>query len=412
MKQNLNAEIVSIGTEILLGELTDTNSVYIARVLRDIGINLFFMSSVGDNEKRITDAIKLALSRADIVITCGGLGPTVDDKTRQGVAAATDRGLTFHQSLLDEIAARFASFKVEMTENNRQQAYLPDDALVVENPVGTAPAFIVEAGDKAVISLPGVPREMKFLIQEKIIPYLQDRYQLGVIKARLLKVAGIGESSLDDMIGREILENANPTVGLAAHHGEIDIRVTAKAETTAAADSLIAEMEARVRQRVGRFIYGTDGDTLQDVLVSHLIGAGQKLAVVQAGIDDALTNMLKSAERGVEVLAFERTYDHPDEIHAAFSIDQGTPLRDVASTVAASLTVEHGVDATIVLLADPDVNEGEDRDEVSVVCVYTPMAIKERVYGFGGRSDLAKAWMTRWSLSSAWRMLKGQADDQ
>jgi molybdenum cofactor synthesis domain-containing protein len=185
MTQQVNAEIVAIGTEILLGEITDTNSVHIARVLRDIGINLYFMTSVGDNEQRIADAIRIAMSRADVVITCGGLGPTVDDMTRQAVALATERGLTFHQSLLDKIADRFASFKVQMTENNKRQAYLPDDAILVENPVGTAPSFVVEYQGHSVISLPGVPRDMKFLLSEKIVPYLRERFNLSneIIKA-------------------------------------------------------------------------------------------------------------------------------------------------------------------------------------------------------------------------------------
>src|SRR5215475_450162 len=162
MAQNVNAEIIAIGTEILLGEITDTNSVHIARVLRDLGINLYFMTSVGDNEQRIADSIRIALSRADVVITCGGLGPTIDDMTRQGVAIATERDLVFHQDLLDKIAERFASFRAKMTENNQRQAYLPANATVIENPVGTAPSFIVEHHESVVISVPGVPREMKY----------------------------------------------------------------------------------------------------------------------------------------------------------------------------------------------------------------------------------------------------------
>ncbi|MDQ7035948.1 MAG: competence/damage-inducible protein A, partial [Anaerolineae bacterium] len=171
VSDNVNAEIVAIGTEILLGEITDTNSVYIARKFRDVGINLYYMTSVGDNEQRIANALTLALSRADVVITCGGLGPTVDDITRQAVALATDRKLEFHQNLLDEIAARFEQFNAKMTDNNRRQAFLPAGAMTINNPVGTAPSFIVEVEKKAIISLPGVPREMKFLLNERIIPY-------------------------------------------------------------------------------------------------------------------------------------------------------------------------------------------------------------------------------------------------
>src|SRR5690349_7594823 len=195
MTNSINAEIIAIGTEILLGEITDTNPVYIARLLRDIGVNLYYMTSVGDNEGRIANAIKIACSRAQIVITCGGLGPTIDDMTRQGVAIATDRGLTFHQDLLDKIAERFANFRAKMTENNQRQAFLPDNAILIENPVGTAPSFIVEHAGSVVISVPGVPREMKFLMTESVVPYLQEHFNLGkgIIKARVLRTAGIGE---------------------------------------------------------------------------------------------------------------------------------------------------------------------------------------------------------------------------
>jgi nicotinamide-nucleotide amidase len=247
MTQSVNAEIIAIGTEILLGEITDTNSVHIARTLRDIGVNLYFMTTVGDNEQRIADSIRIAMSRAQVVITCGGLGPTVDDMTRQAVASATERGLTFHQELLDKIAERFAGFRAQMTENNRRQAFLPDNAMVIENPVGTAPSFVVEHNNSVVISLPGVPREMKYLLAERVVPYLHDRFNLGsgVIKARVLRTAGIGESALDAAIGNEILQASNPTVGLAAHAGQVDVRITAKAESVDQADHMIAEVEAQ-----------------------------------------------------------------------------------------------------------------------------------------------------------------------
>ena len=220
----MNAEIVSIGTELLLGEIIDTNSTHIARTLRDIGVNIFYMTSVGDNEQRITDTLKRGLSRSDLIITTGGLGPTVDDVTRQAVAAATNRGLEFHQSLLDQIAERFARFGSRMSENNRQQAYLPENAILIENPVGTAPCYIVESDKGIIISLPGVPREMKFLLSETVIPYLQNKMgDAKIIKALVLKTAGIGESHLDEKIA-DLMTSANPTVGLAAHIGQTDIR--------------------------------------------------------------------------------------------------------------------------------------------------------------------------------------------
>ncbi|RMG69805.1 MAG: CinA family nicotinamide mononucleotide deamidase-related protein [Chloroflexi bacterium] len=411
MTRNINAEVISIGTEILLGELTDTNSVYIARVLRDLGINLYFMTSVGDNQKRIADAIRLALSRAQVVITCGGLGPTVDDMTRQAVANATDRGLTFHQTLLDQIAQRFAEFKVKMTENNRRQAYLPDDAIVVENPVGTAPAFIVEHGDGVVISLPGVPREMKFLMQEKIVPYLRQKYQLGIIKARTLKSAGIGESALDELIGDDLLQNANPTIGLAAHMGQIDIRITAKASTEAEADQLIAEMETKIRARVGSYIFGVDDQQLEVVLINLLQTHHAKITLIHAGIDNVLEQALLQIEAASDSIAQSRTFATPVDLLKAYQLDDKTSsLSEAVEQVAKLAQQETKSDVTIVMVAHPDVDEGDDKTVATVLCVATKQQIRTRVYGFGAKSDFARAWGRSWLFSNAWRMLKEEYD--
>ncbi|MBN1202365.1 MAG: competence/damage-inducible protein A, partial [Anaerolineae bacterium] len=194
----MNVEVISIGTELLLGEIVDTNSTYIARQLRDIGMNVFYMITVGDNRQRITDAVRQSLSRADVVITTGGLGPTVDDMTRQAVADATDRELEFHPELLDEIAERFRQFRARMSDNNRVQAYLPAGAIPVPNRLGTAPCYIVETGQGTVISLPGVPKEMKDILAATVIPYLRERVGgVGTIKARVLRTADIGESQID-----------------------------------------------------------------------------------------------------------------------------------------------------------------------------------------------------------------------
>jgi nicotinamide-nucleotide amidase len=405
MVQNLNAEIIAIGTEILLGEITDTNSVHIARVLRDLGINLYFMTSVGDNEKRIADAIRIALSRADVVITCGGLGPTVDDMTRQAVAAATDRGLTFHQELLDTIAERFAGFRMKMTENNRQQAYLPDNAIVIDNPVGTAPSFIVEVGDGAVISLPGVPREMKFLIAERVIPYLHKRYQLGIIKAKVLRTAGIGESTLDDAIGKELLQASNPTVGLAAHAGQVDVRITAKADDEAIADQMIGEVEEQLRARIGQYVFGVDKQEIESVLVDLLRQIGGKIAICEAGIEDAVASRLRRVNGG-DVMSITQNYENPATLQNALGINGNPSLRELAQASAESIFHQGDVLAAIVIVTRPDVNESADADEGTAIAIFTPDKSQSRGYGFGGKSENVRTWVSTWSMSWVWRMLK------
>lgn len=407
MKSNLNAEIIAIGTEILLGEITDTNSVFLARGLRDIGINLYYMTSVGDNEVRIANSIRLALSRADVVITCGGLGPTIDDMTRQGVAAATDRGLTFQQHLLDQIAARFGTFRVQMTENNKRQAYVPEDAIIIENPVGTAPSFIVEVGDKCVISLPGVPREMKFLFTEKVVPYLRERYGLTseIIKARLLKVAGIGESQLGEMIGTELQEASNPTVGLAAHSGQIDVRITAKATTEFEADQMIGEVEAQLRALIGSYVFGVDKDTIESALVNQLRADASGIAVTEVGIDPVISGRIEKTDGGVGVLLKVEHYDTPDDLAAALKTS-AQPIRTLAEQAAKALAAAAQARVAVAVVAFPDINEQADSGEGSALAVVVGDQVRSRVYGFGGESETAKQWTGTWAMSMAWRMLR------
>lgn len=403
MTADLNAEIVAIGTEILLGEITDTNSVFLARALRDLGINVYFMTSVGDNERRIASALQIALSRAQIIITCGGLGPTVDDMTRQGVAQATGRELVFHQALLDKIAERFSGFRVQMTENNRRQAFVPDGAIIIENPVGTAPSFAVEQGDQVVISLPGVPREMKYLMNETVIPYLRRHYGITtqIIKARNLKTAGIGESMLDEMLGAELLNASNPTVGLAAHAGVIDIRITAKADTTEQANAMIADFEAKVRAVAGDYLFGADGDTIEGALLEALKQRGVSLAVVEAGVESIVGERLKDADQTL----IKALRQFPSV--ASAGAEPETPVREIAERLAASSAVDSHADMGIALVSLSGSEEDRaDKDELSASAVYFRGEVRSRSYGFGGKTDTARVWTGTWAMAQAWRLLK------
>ncbi len=403
MPDNPNAEIVAIGTELLLGEITDTNSVYLARQLRDIGVNIFYMTTVGDNRQRIADAIRAALDRAEVVITTGGLGPTVDDMTRQAVCDSLQRALEFHQALYDGIAERFRGFGVEMTANNRQQAYLPGGAILVENPVGTAPAFIVESDRGVVISLPGVPREMKYLMTESIMPYLLRKYELGVIVARTLRTAGIGESSLDDKIGADILGERNPSVGLAAHHGCVDVRLTAKADSRAEALTLLDGMQARLMERVGEDVFGIDDDTLEAVLQRQLQSHGQSVYALEAGLPGLISGGL--SEAGDKTRA--ELYDSPRQALERYKLNAAEKsLRERAVELAKILRRRENVDAAIVVLSEPDLDENADVEQGSAVAIATKAATRYRVYGFGTGSSLARDWISRWGLASLWRMLK------
>src|SRR5574341_821087 len=196
------AEIITIGTEILLGEIIDTNTAFLARALRDAGIDLYRKTTVGDNVGRIAQAIQQSLERCDIILTTGGLGPTVDDPTREAVALAFEVDTEFRPELWEQIKERFRRYNRELTENNKRQAYVPHGATVIDNPVGTAPAFVVERNERVVISLPVGQREMEYLVTHAVVPFLSQRFQLkGMIKTRTIHTAGVGESQIDDLIG-------------------------------------------------------------------------------------------------------------------------------------------------------------------------------------------------------------------
>jgi nicotinamide-nucleotide amidase len=289
------AEIVTIGTEILLGELVDTNAPYIARALSALGIDLYLKSSVGDNKIRIAQALQQALERSDIVIMTGGLGPTVDDMTRDAVALAMGVELEYRPELWEQIVARFARFGRLPTENNRNQAFIPKGAESIENPVGTAPAFVYEVRERVVIALPGVPREMEYLMQDAVLPYIRQKHpQTGIIKSRLLHTAGVGESQIDERIA-DLEKLSNPTVGMAAHSGQVDVRITAKAGSEAEANLMIAELEEVVRNRLGKWVYGVDGETLEEVALQALKRRGLRLAVVEAGLGGELVRRFATA---------------------------------------------------------------------------------------------------------------------
>ncbi|MCJ7566233.1 MAG: CinA family nicotinamide mononucleotide deamidase-related protein [Anaerolineales bacterium] len=288
----MEAEIITIGTELLLGEIVDTNTRYIARSLREIGLDLYRTSTVGDNIDRIAEEVHASMLRADAVITTGGLGPTIDDPTREGIAKAVGAETVFVPELWQQIQDRFSGFGSVPTENNRRQAYIPEGAIAIENPVGTAPGFIVETDRSVVISLPGVPAEMQHLLVNDVIPYLKQRLGLrSIIKSRIIRTAGIGESVLDQII--EDLEKLhNPTVGLSAHPGRVDIRITAKATTDQEVDKMISNIEATLEQRIGRAIYGRDDQTLESVVVDLLKDKGMQIALLEAGTDGALAASL------------------------------------------------------------------------------------------------------------------------
>jgi nicotinamide-nucleotide amidase len=298
----MRAEIVSVGSELLLGQIVDTNAAFIARQLASLGLDLFHKTTVGDNLGRVAAALETALGRAQVVITTGGLGPTEDDVTREAVARATGRELEFHAELLEQIEAFFRARGLPLSPSNRKQAYIPRGAIPLPNPVGTAPCFILEEGDRTLTVLPGVPREMEYLLRTGVIPHVRSRYGLkAAIVSRLVRVAGLGESRVGELLSDLMAKGANPTVGTMAHPGQVDVRIAAKGADEAAARALIAPVEAEICARLGDSVFGADGESLEGAVAARLGAGSRTLGLVEVGtggfVSERLTSVPGMAER-------------------------------------------------------------------------------------------------------------------
>lgn len=277
-----NAEIVAIGSELLLGQIVDTNSAWMAQRLTALGVNLYYKSVVGDNPGRMKEVIQRALERADIVITSGGLGPTQDDLTREIVAEVTGRKLVFDETMLEWVESNFKRRGRTMTPNNRRQAFMPEGAIRVNNPNGTAPCYIVEDPRGVIYSLPGVPVEMKWLFENEVEPYLRKKFNLAeVIHYRVLKIVGVGESAVDDKVGHLIANSVNPTVGVLALPGQVDVRIAAKAANREEAMKMIAPVEDEVRSLLGGAIFAADEETMEHVVGRLLREKNKTIAVYE-----------------------------------------------------------------------------------------------------------------------------------
>lgn len=291
-----SAEIIAIGTELLLGEITDTNTQFIARAFRDQGINVFRTTVVGDNIERIVAAVCEAKERTEIIITTGGLGPTVDDPTRSALAQVSGSELVFHPEIWDSISLRFSKTSRIPGENQKRQAYFPKGALIIENTVGTAPAFIITTNTNVIASLPGVPSEMKTLLINAILPYLQGHFNIQeTLVVQVLHTSGAGEGWIDEKIGDlELL--SNPTVGLAAHYGIVDIRISAKARTTTEANTKIRKVEKEIRNRLGDYVFGCNTDTLERIAMGVVSSFGWSIYCIESGTNGLLNQRLSDLQ--------------------------------------------------------------------------------------------------------------------
>jgi nicotinamide-nucleotide amidase len=329
--ENVRAEIISVGTELLLGEIVDTNAAFLGRRLAELGVDVYYRQTVGDNQVRLVAAFELALSRADLVLVSGGLGPTMDDITREALAEVLGDRLCLDEGALRQLEAHFTRLGRPMTDNNRRQAYRPSNADFITNRRGTAPGILAHHQGQTIICMPGVPRELETMFEGEVIPRLQGNSngeKNRVIKSRTLLLTGLGESAAENAIADIIKEQTNPTIAPYAGLGEVRLRLTATAAGAEEALALIHPLEARLRERLGDVIYGVDGDTLEGVVAEKLTNRGLILAVAESCtgglVSHRLTNIPGSSvffRQGMIVYSNEakkELLDVPDEVLEEF----------------------------------------------------------------------------------------------
>ncbi len=287
----MKAEILAVGTELLMGQIANTNAQYISKKLPDVGIGVYYHDVVGDNPERLKQCLSLALSRSDVVIMTGGLGPTQDDLTKETVAAAVNRKLVLDQESLDKMRSFFSRFNRKMTQNNVKQAYLPEGCTIIRNKNGTAPGCIIEEGGKIIVMLPGPPSEMKPMFDETVLPYFAAKSEYR-LESRFLRIFGIGESAMEDMLIDLIDAQTNPTIAPYAKDGEVTLRITARYSTDSKEEDLITPVENEIRKRLGDAVYSNENKNLEEVAAQLLLDRRTTIALAESCTGGLLAEML------------------------------------------------------------------------------------------------------------------------
>jgi nicotinamide-nucleotide amidase len=414
-----NVEVIAVGTELLLGQLVDTNTVFITAGLAQAGIDVRATHAVGDNGERIAAAIRASLSRADGVITTGGLGPTVDDLTKEAVCTALDLGTELYEPALRQMEETFRAFGRPMRENNRKQAELPEGSRPLDNPNGTAPGFIAfDATGKFVAAMPGVPREMKPMFLDRVLPFLRERLGAGeAIYTRILHTIGIGESEIDHRIAELFRSCENPKIAVLAHDYRADVKLMAKAQSAEAAEAMIAPLQSEIERRLEGYVYGRDSETPASAILALARSRGHSLAVAESctggRIAAALTGVAGSSESFLGgVVAYSNAVKVAqlgvrEETVERFGAVSEETAREMARGVRLALSADIGIATTGI--AGP----GGATPEKPVGLVWFALDDRHGIADamrrhFSGEREAVMQRSTTVALGILWRHLAGQ----
>jgi nicotinamide-nucleotide amidase len=389
----MRAEILSIGTELLLGHITDTNANYLAQQLVPLGIDLYFISQVGDNFERLRETLARARDRADLVVMTGGLGPTEDDVSREAIAAVLGETVRVDPRLEAELRGFFTSRGITMPERNIKQAWVLPSATPLPNPLGTAPGWWVERDGKVIVSMPGVPHEMTRMWEYEVLPLLRPRAG-ETLFTRVLRVAGMGESSVEERLDA-VLHETNPTVATYAKRDAVDVRLTAKGTTDEEARGLVQALELKVRELLGTAIFGVDRETPQSVVLRQLSERGLTLATMESCTGGLLASLITDVPgssgpfRGGVIsyhTELKAEWGVPREVIAAHGVISVETARAMAEAVRTQLGADVGIGITGV--AGPSEQEEKPVGTVHLAVARAEGTRTSSQLFRGGRSEI------------------------
>ena len=402
----MNAEIIAVGSELLTPDRVDTNSLYLTDQLNVLGVEVVMKSIVGDDRPRLTAAVAAALERSEIVILTGGLGPTEDDITRDAVAAALGRGQTFHEEALAWIEERFRRMNRKMAENNRRQAYIIEGAEIIPNVRGTAPGQWIEDRGRAVMLLPGPPRELMPLFVEECVPRLRKLLPPLVLRTRFYRVAGMGESDLDQLIAPIYTAYTNPATTILAGAGDIQIHLRARCENSEEAERLLEEVGGPIEKVLGDRIYSRDGDPLEAVIGRMLVERNARLAVAESCTGGMLAEHITSVAGSSRYFAGGfLTYTDPMKtsllgVEATLLEEHSAVSQAAARAMAEGARTRAGVDYALSVtgIAGPDGGSEEKPVGTVFVGLAHPGGSLAVRYKFVGERPRIRALATQYAL--------------
>ncbi|MGA8534338.1 MAG: competence/damage-inducible protein A [Candidatus Tumulicola sp.] len=412
-----SVELIAVGTELLLGQLVDTNTAFVGRHLSAIGIDVLATHGIGDNRERIAAVLRDVLDRRDGAIVTGGLGPTIDDVTKEAVCDALELGVELYEPALEQMQRFFAAIGREMRPNNRKQAEIPQGSVPLDNPHGTAPGFVAFARDgKFVACMPGVPREMKPMLSEKLIPFLQKRFApRDAIYTRVIHTIGIGESEIDHRIDELFRSSENPKIAVLAHDARADVKIMAKSASPELAEAMIAPLQGAIEERLAGYVFGADDSTPQSAINALLQARGWSAAVAESCTGGRIAAALTSVPGASRSFAGGIVAYDNDVKTSLLGVDPELIARDgavsepVARAMARGARTRLGAQVAIATTGIAGPGGGTPDKPVGLVWFATDDANERgrawQVH-FRGDRDAVQARATTYALGLLWRRLR------